>query len=221
MPEFLVHFEITLPPGLPELERERIYKKEEKAAAPFFANGTFARCFREAGTRNHWAIWDAPDADYIHRAYETFPLFTLNWGRASIIPLAVNPNDPGVPATECPDVPMTYPVLRKMLDAAKAFGDNTALENGRELCPGVSIHDHPGTDRNRQLHFMVDGQKVAELGPVTDEGEKEIGPGYVDFLAEWLGKPVSHAKWVARIKADNQLLHPDYDTALNAPRARF
>lgn len=217
--EFLVHMQLHFPPETPADFITEHYAAEAEAAKPYLTSGEMARVWRVPGKRDHWAIWDVKDAQALHAAYTNFPMFP--WMNVDVIPLCTNPNDPGVPATECPDVPMTYPVLRKMLDAAKAFGDNTALENGRELCPGVSIHDHPGTDRNRQLHFMVDGQKVAELGPVTDEGEKEIGPGYVDFLAEWLGKPVSHAKWVARIKADNQLLHPDYDAALNAPRARF
>jgi hypothetical protein len=118
-------------------------------------------------------------------------------------------------------VPMTYAVLRTMLDQAKNDHQNTAMEHGLLLCPGVSIHDHPGSDRGRQIHFMVDGQKIAELGPLNDEGESGVGPGYVDFLAEWQGRPVRHDKWIARLKADNNLLHPDYSTALNAPRARF
>ena len=219
MPEFLVHFEISLPVGLSETAREHIYAQEEKAAQPFFDNGTFTRCWREPGTRNHWAAWNAPDADYVHRAYETFPMFRLNYGRAAVYPLAVNPNDPGEPAADRPDLKMDYPTLRSALDVAKANGWNTALEGGLEIAPGVSIHDHPGTDRGRQLHFMVGGQKLAELGPLNDEGEG-IGPGYVDFLAEWLGKPVIHRKWEARIRRDNSLVHGDYAAAFAAPRTR-
>lgn len=220
MPEFLVHFKISLPAGLPEEERERVYAEEAKAAQPFFDNRTFARVWREPGTRNHWAIWDAPDADYVHRAYEAFPVFQLNWGRAEVHPLAVNPNDPGEPATERPDLKMTYPVLRKLLDEAKANGWNRAMEGGLEIADGVSVHDHPGTDRGRQLHFMVGGQKLAELGPQADEGETGVGPAYVDFLAEWQGRPVIHDKWRARLLADNNLVHGDYAAAFAAPRTR-
>lgn len=219
MPEFLVHFEITLPPGLPESERERVYAEEAQAAQPFFDNRTFTRVWREPGTRNHWAVWDAPDADYVHRAYETFPMYLLNWGRATVTALAVNPNDPGEPAADRPDLKMTYPVLRRLLDESRAAHTDTATENGLELCPGVSIHDHPGTDRGRQIHFMVNGQKLAELGPVKDEGEG-IGPGYVDFLAEWFGQPVIHDKWRTRLEADNNLVHGDYASAFAAPRTR-
>lgn len=232
MPEFLVHFEINLPAGLPESDRERIYADEAKAAQPFFDNGTFTRTWREPGQRHHWAIWNAPDADYVHRAYEQFPMFKLNWGRATVYPLAINPNDPGYPAQDRPDVAMTYPVLRRMLDEAKharevaasitgpdTETEDAAPEGGLWIATGVSIHDHPGSDRGRQIHFMVDGQKLAELGPLADEGEK-IGPGYVDFLAEWFGKPVIHRKWEARIRRDNNLVHGDYAAAFAAPRNR-
>jgi muconolactone delta-isomerase len=219
MPEFLVKFDIALPPGLSETDRRFVYAAEALAAQAFFDNGTFSRVWREPGTRNHWALWNAPDADYVHRAYETFPMFTRNWGRATVYPLAVNPNDPGEPAADRPEVKMTYPVLREMLDVAKASGWNTAMENGLEIADGVSVHDHPGSDRGRQVHFMVEGQKLAELGPINDEGEK-IGPGYVDFLAEWAGKPVIHRKWEARIRRDNGLEHGDYAAAFAAPRVR-
>lgn len=219
MPEFLVHFEINLPVGLSEIAREHIYAEEAKAAQPFFDNGTFTRVWREPGQRHHWAVWNAPDADYVHRAYEKFPMFRLNYGRATVYPLAVNPNDPGEPAGERPDLKMDYPTLRRLLDEAKAARTDTAMEHGLLLAPGVSVHDHPGTDRGRQLHFMVDGQKLAELGPLNDEGE-DIGPGYVDFLAEWFGKPVIHRKWEARIRRDNNLVHGDYAAAFAAPRTR-
>ena len=224
MPEFLVHFDINPPYGMPAEEFERHLAEEKEAAAPFFSNRTFTRVWRVPGQLGHIAIWRAPDADYVHRAYASFPLFRLNIGRATVTALAVNPNDPGQPASvpegwRLHGKPLTYPVLRAHLDEAKANGWNTSMENGIEIAPGVSIHDHPGSDRGRQIHFMVDGQKLAELGPREDEGEA-IGAGYVDFLAEWFGRPVIHDQWRARIAADNNLVHGDYASAFAAPRQR-
>jgi muconolactone D-isomerase len=217
--EFLVHMQLHFPPETPANFITEHYAAEAEAAKPYLASGEMARVWRVPGRRDHWAVWDVKDAQALHAAYTNFPMFP--WMNVEVIPLCTNPNDPGYPATDRPDLKMNYPTLRTMLDQAKKIGTNIALENGLELVSGVSIHDHPGSDRGRQLHFMVDGQKVAELGPLNDEGESGVGPGYVDFLAEWQGRPVSHAKWVARIRQDNKLLHPDYNTALNAPRARF
>jgi muconolactone D-isomerase len=216
--KFLVHMQLHLPSGLTEAEQADLYKREAEAARPFFDSGEFERVWREPGTRNHWALWDVDDVQAIHDAYIAFPMFP--WMTIAMHPLCVNVNDPGYPAQERPDVQMNYPFLRTLLDQAKNAGTNGAMENGLELCPGVSIHDHPGTDRARQIHFMVDGQKLAELGPYSDEGEG-IAPGYVDFLARWMGRPVRHTKWEMRLRMDNQLLHPDYASALAAKRARF
>ena len=218
MSKFLVHMALTLPPGLTEAEQADLYSREKTAMDPFFDSGEFQRVWREPGTRNHWALWDVDDVQTIHDAYTACPMFP--WMTITVHALCVNPNDPGYPARERPDVTMDYPSLRKLLDASRAEHTDTAMEHGLELCPGVSIHDHPGTDRGRQIHFMVDGQKLAELGPFEDEGES-IGAGYVDFLARWMGRPVRHTKWEMRLRMDNQLLHPDYASALAAKRARF
>jgi hypothetical protein len=68
---------------------------------------------------------------------------------------------------------------------------------------------------------MVDGQKVCEIGPDENLHGEPKAARYIDFLAEWEGKPVSHRQWEARIRQDNKLLHPDYESALAATRARF
>lgn len=224
MPMFLVRMDLKFPAdfppfAVPESAVEGLYADEAKSAKPYLESGQMSRVFRVPGTRNHVALWDVADVQVIHDAYTRFPMFP--WMTVTVEPLCTNPNDPGTPASDLPDVKMSYYVLRTMLDRAKTDPSNLhGVENGLELVPGVSIHDHPGTDRGRQIHFMVDGQKLCELGPRKDEGEA-IGAGYIDFLAEWFGKPVRHAQWEARIKADNNLLHPGYNAALAAPRARF
>jgi muconolactone delta-isomerase len=229
MPEFLVKFSINLPNGLYEEDREKIYAQEAAAAKPFLDNGTFARVWRVPGTRDHIALWNAPDADYVHRAYETFPLFLFNWGRVTeFVALAVNPNDPGYPAQDRPDLPMTWHDLNRVYEAEEGTtpGEGSAQWAHKEgktvmLTDTVSIHKHPGSGEPDEFHFMVGDVKVAEIGPDKNEHGELKGPGYVDFLAEWAGAPVGYRKWKARIAADNKVLHPDYAAALAAPRARF
>lgn len=95
MPEFLVHAIVDIPPGFDEATRRALYSHEWDAAQPFFDAHMITRIWREAGTHNHYALWDAASADIIHRAYETFPLWQAHLIRkAEIIPLAVNPKDP-------------------------------------------------------------------------------------------------------------------------------
>ena len=49
-------------------------------------------------------------------------------------------------------------------------------------------------------------------------GNGMFAPGYVDLLGEWIGQPVHHQQWQRRVLRDNDLLHPDYQTALAADR---
>src|SRR5271156_5101522 len=127
MPEFLAKFTITLPPTLTEGERVALYRRESEAAEPYFANGMFVRCWRVPGTRDHWALWEAPDVNAVHEAYESFPMFVANYGRAEVIALAINPNDPVFKASKAIPadftLPLTYKRLRRRLDSNGSPGD--------------------------------------------------------------------------------------------------
>ena len=221
MGTFLVHMELNLPPGTtPERERE-LYDAEAETARPYLDSGMFARCWREPGTRNHWALWDVPDAEVIHCAYTSFPMFP--WMTIKVIPLCVNPNDPGEPARDLPELRMTWAGLNEHYRAHRAEQHVSAIGEGGsvDLTEHVSIHKHPHGSTPEEIHFMVDGQKLCEIGPDVNLNGEPKAAKYIDFLAEWEGKPVSHRKWEARIRQDNRLLHPDYATALASARGRF
>ena len=78
----------------------------------------------------------------------------------------------------------------------------------------VSVHDHPHSGRPRELHFMVDGVKVAELGPQdppSDHFPEDVEPGYLSIMAQWAGQYVDHADYKFQLLVDNGLvavLHP-------------
>ena len=222
--EFLVHMELKLPETWSSEWIKGMYRREAETCRPYLGNGMFARVWREPGTRNHWALWDVPDVQMVHDAYVSFPMFP--WMTVTVHPLAANPNDPGRPASEAPDVTFTYAGLLAYYEAH--VGTDGVQENGDPseslsltLAPGVSIHRHPHSQAPREFHVMVDGVKIAEVGPDKDdpgyEGEAKA-PGYVDLLGEWIGQPVHHQQWQRRVLRDNDLLHPDYQTALAADR---
>jgi muconolactone D-isomerase len=228
MGTFLVHMELKLPPpaitpsGLPERHNlDNLYAAEAKAAKPYLDSGEFARCWREPGTRNHWALWDVPDAQTVHDAYTSFPMFP--WMTITVIPLCVNPNDPGEPARDLPDLPMTWSALNQYYRDHRSEQHVSAIGEGGsvDLTEHVSIHTHPNSATPAEIHFMVDGQKLCEFGPDVNLNNEPKAARYIDFLAEWEGKPVLHRRWEARIRQDNKLLHPDYESALAATRARF
>lgn len=211
MPEFLVNMEFTFPPGMKRPDLQRHYRKEARRAAELADAGLFLRVWRIPGRRAHVSLWQAKDATELHEALTSWPMF--DYMSLTVTALAVNHNDPGGLATALPEVRFTYEALREMLDAHHAHDE----AHGLNLGEGISIHDHPGTDRARQVHVMCDGQKIAEIGPGSGEGES-VAPAYIDFLAEWQGRPVRHVRWQQRIASDNGLIHASYDDAVRATR---
>lgn len=224
MTEFLVSMDITFPAGMPLDEIRALLAEEAQAAKPYLDSGEFARAWRtygeHEGSHGHLALWDTGSEISVRYIYRAFPL--VRGGYASnlrVQPLMVNPNDPetlpGLP------VRLTFPELRRWLDEHGSASSAADEGTSAEIVPGVSIHDHPHSGRPRELHFMVKGQKIAEIGPPSDAwGPQEIAPAYIDFLAEWEGKPVHHEAWKQRILRDNRLFHDSYQDAVSAPRVR-
>lgn len=219
--EFLVYFHIEFPPGMGRSNPaaiERIYAEEAEAAKPYFESGIFKRVWRIPGSRDHWALWEAPDAETVHQAYASFPMYQGGFGTVTqFYALAINPNDPGpdgtggLLATSIPEasVNLTWQPLNNFLLLHGHAGNASEGESRSvDLMPGVSIHNHQHAGRRAQIHFMVDGVKIAEIGPPDDQGE-EVKPGYIDFMAEWESRAVKSRTvdtWVRRIKRDNGLV---------------
>lgn len=228
--EFMVMMDIRFPADMPPERRRELLQQESEAARPYLDSGKFARVWRtwgsHEGDHGHMALWDAQSLRVVELAYASFPLVRLRYGTVRrIFPLQVNPNDrrnAPLVAEEAP-FPLTYYNLSRWLDQQ---GQPSGIANEgttAELAPGVTVHDHPHSGRPRELHFMVDGQKIAEIGPVTQSAggfAEDVAPAYIDLLAEWDGKPVRHDTWKNRILADNGLLFPDHQSAKNAPRVR-
>ena len=213
MPEYMVSMDITFPQEMDVTAIKAVLDAEAVAARPYLDSGQFNRAWarygEHVGSHGHLALWTMDQGDWalrenasayqasrIRAIYEGWPLAQGGYTSNLVITeLLVNPNDQHQPAT----APfLTYANLRAYLTdkghAASGHGEGLTAD----LVPGVSIHDHPMSGRNREIHFMVDGQKIAEIGPPTGS-EQENAPGYIDLLAEWLGKPVAHDRWKARI----------------------
>jgi muconolactone delta-isomerase len=226
MPEFLATMNITFPHGTSNGTVQCLLDEEAEAARPYLESGQFARAWRtygeHFGSHGHMALWNAEDINVVNDAYASFPLIKNGFAtNLRIQPLAVNPNDPNNLNDPWRDgFPLTYDNLHHFLDL---HGERSHVVNEgltAELTEGVTVHDHPVSGRPREIHFMVGGQKVAEIGPVTGHPGEDVAPSYVDLLAEWDGKPVAHEAWKQRILVDNNLVHPSYTQAVISPRIR-
>lgn len=226
--EYLVTGDITIADMTPA-DRHLILTLEAAACKPFMDAGLFVRAWRTYGDHDtdhgHAALWRADDITVVDDAYRTFPLVKTTRLDYKITPLMTNPNDPGSPATELDMIPMTWFTLNQVITAGGAE-HATAPEHGVWIVPKVvSVHKHPESEDPEQIHFMVHDpdtgaqQKVAELGPPSGDAEHRA-PGYIDFLAQWAGRPVLHSRWVERIRRDNDLEYGSYPEAVEAARHR-
>lgn len=206
MAEFLVKMQLTFPATMAHDVKQRHYLAEARRARELADAGLFKRVWRIPGRTAHIALYDVPDVTVLHEILQSWPMF--DYMDCEVIPLAINHNDPGGVAESLPDVAFTWDHLRTLVDVHHAYGDG----GGYDLGEGISIHAHPGTERGEQVHVMCDGQKIAELGPPNPMGES-IAPGYIDLLTEWMGRPVTHARWQQRILKDNGLLGMSYGEA--------
>jgi muconolactone D-isomerase len=89
--EFLVHMEVTGIETAPE--PEAALREREAIRARELANaGMLLRLWRVPGRRENWGIWSAEDADQLHEALVSLPLF--RYLNIDVHPLATHPNDP-------------------------------------------------------------------------------------------------------------------------------
>jgi muconolactone D-isomerase len=88
--EFLVHMEVARIEG-DEIERQ--LREEEAARSRELAKeGILLRLWRVPGRRENWGIWRVDDADRLHDALSSLPLF--RYLTITVYPLASHPNDP-------------------------------------------------------------------------------------------------------------------------------
>jgi muconolactone D-isomerase len=91
MMDFLVHMEVARIEGGDEIERQ--LREEEAARSRELAKeGILLRLWRVPGRRENWGIWSADDADRLHVALSSLPLF--RYLTITVHPLASHPNDP-------------------------------------------------------------------------------------------------------------------------------
>jgi muconolactone D-isomerase len=90
--EFLVHMEVGPIAGGPEAEKV-LRDREATRSRELAEAGVLLRLWRVPGRRENWGIWRADDADGLHGALASLPLFPFL--KISVHLLASHPNDPG------------------------------------------------------------------------------------------------------------------------------
>jgi len=86
-----VHMEVGPINGGPEAEKA-LREQEATRARELAETGLLRRLWRVPGRRENWGIWCADDADRLHDALASLPLFP--YLKITVHPLASHPNDP-------------------------------------------------------------------------------------------------------------------------------
>jgi muconolactone D-isomerase len=93
--EFLVEFEVEVPPGTPDAEVEQHQRAESAAAAKLAEDGHLVRLWRRP------LVGDGTTAIGLYRAFSQTQLNDLlaalpiaDWLHVTVTPLAAHPNDP-------------------------------------------------------------------------------------------------------------------------------
>lgn len=91
--EFLVHVEVTIPPGLltPE-QTDALYAAEAERGRELVEAGVIKRLWRIPGRRANWGLWEAEDATALHKIYSALPIYP--YVDVEVIPTAAHPSDP-------------------------------------------------------------------------------------------------------------------------------
>jgi muconolactone D-isomerase len=93
--EFLVEFEVTIPPAASKREIEERERAEAVAASGLAADGHLLRLWRTAAVAGHRAavgIYSADSRAEIEALLQALPL--ADWMKIAVVPLEPHPNDP-------------------------------------------------------------------------------------------------------------------------------
>lgn len=87
--KFLVNITIEVPPSMPEDQRADLYARELARGNELIANGQLVGIWRVPGRTANVSLYEAPDADALHTALTSLPLFP--WLDIRVEALATHP----------------------------------------------------------------------------------------------------------------------------------
>jgi muconolactone D-isomerase len=87
--KFLVELVTSLPPDLPDADRAALLAAELERGRELVADGTIERIWRLPGRLANVGVWRAADADGLHAAISSLPLW--RWMQVQVTSLAEHP----------------------------------------------------------------------------------------------------------------------------------
>ncbi len=72
---FLLKIDVTIPPEMPQADKDKLRERENARAMQLIAEGTLVRIWRIVGRIANFSVWDASSLEALHEAVGSLPMF--------------------------------------------------------------------------------------------------------------------------------------------------
>ena len=86
---FMLRIDVTLPPEMPQPEKDKLRAAENARAKELIENGTLVRIWRVVGRIANFSLWQAPSLEALHEAVMSLPMFPYQ--KIDVTPLVNHP----------------------------------------------------------------------------------------------------------------------------------
>lgn len=86
---FMLHIDVTLPPEMPQAEKDALRERENARAAELVASRTLRRIWRVVGRMANYSVWEAESLEDLHAAIQSQPMFP--YMKIVVTPLVEHP----------------------------------------------------------------------------------------------------------------------------------
>lgn len=86
---FMLRIDVTVPPEMPQADKDALRKRENARAEELIAKGTLVRIWRIVGRVANFSLWHAESLEALHDAIQSMPMFP--YMKIDVTPLIDHP----------------------------------------------------------------------------------------------------------------------------------
>jgi muconolactone D-isomerase len=86
---FMLHIDVTLPPDMPQSDKDALRTRENARAAELVESRTLRRIWRVVGRMANYSVWEADTLEALHAAIQSQPMFP--YMKITVTPLVEHP----------------------------------------------------------------------------------------------------------------------------------
>jgi muconolactone D-isomerase len=86
---FMLRIDVTIPPEMPQPDKNRLRERENARALELINEGTLVRIWRIVGRVANFSLWEAPTLEALHEKVGSLPMF--QYMKIDVTPLINHP----------------------------------------------------------------------------------------------------------------------------------